>query len=209
MPELSSLRISEIFWSFQGEGLRVGIPSIFLRLAGCGEACTYCDSKFALGSGTERSIGDIRDKLIQWRRKRPASQVVITGGEPLEQDLSDLVRRLKNDDFFLAIETNGRHFQDLDLDWWTISPKDGHNFSINSLLLPRVSEVKLIVNDNLSVDIIRKIRNLGQDFPIFLQPQFYDPDKYEKAYRLYRKCQELGLPEIRIGFQLHTIYGKK
>jgi organic radical activating enzyme len=155
------------------------------------------------------TITDIRKKVMAWRRKRPASQVVITGGEPLEQDLGELVGQLKQEGFFLAIETNGCHFQNLDIDWWTVSPKDGQNFSVNPHLRPQISEVKLIVNKNLKLDVIKKIRDIKRDFPIFLQPQFFDPDKYEKAYRLYQRCQELGLPGIRIGFQMHTIYGKK
>ena len=187
----------------------VGFPSIFLRLAGCSEACQYCDTKYALESGTELRVSEIRDRLVQWRQKRPASQVVITGGEPLEQDLSELVSLLKSEDFYLAIETNGCHYQDLAINWWTVSPKDGQNFQIHPHLHTRISEVKLIVNQHLNLNIISKIRTLGQDFPIFLQPQVYDPEKYEKTHELYQQCQELGLPEIRIGYQLHTIYGKQ
>ena len=209
MQEPSILRINEIFWSFQGEGLRVGFPSIFIRLAGCQEACPYCDSKFALDKGTEIASTEIRERLIQWRLKWPASQVVITGGEPMEQDLSHLVRLLKEENFPLAIETNGCHFQDLAIDWWTVSPKDGRNYFIHDYLYQRICEVKLIVNENLNTNVIKMIRKIGNNFPIFLQPQFYDPDKYEKTHQLYLRCQELGLPEIRIGYQLHRIYGKK
>lgn len=206
MPEQSILRINEIFWSFQGEGLRVGVPSIFLRLAGCSLQCVYCDTKYAWDRGRSMSLSEILREIDKHKEKYRASQVVITGGEPLEQDLTDLVAALKNRDYFIAIETNGVKYAELAIDWWAVSPKDVTGYSINKGLLKRIAEVKLIVNETLTIDVIRQIRAIGDYFTIFLQPDSYDRYKYKNAFYLYEQCQLEGIADIRTGIQLHKVY---
>ena len=201
--------INEIFWSIQGEGLRTGIPSIFLRLSGCSLKCSNCDTKASWNEGIFKSVDDIVSEIDEYGNKYPDSQVVITGGEPLEQDLSDVVKCIKNKNYFISIETNGVNFQDLDIDWWTVSPKDMKNYYINKNLFKRINEIKLIVNENLDTDVIKKIRKIGNNFPIFLHPDFYDKNKYMNAFLLFRKCQENGIKDIRLGIQVHKIFNIK
>ena len=67
--------------------------------------------------------------------------------------------------------------------------------------------MKLIVNENLSLNIINEIRRIRDDFLIFLQPDFYNPEKYKDAYSLYKECLKSGIKNIRLGFQLHRLYG--
>lgn len=152
------------------------------------------------------SVAEIINRVAVKLNEFPESQIVITGGEPLEQDLSPLTDKLKKMDLFISIETNGVNFQELDINWWTVSPKDKSNFKINESLKRYINEVKLIVNSSLTLNVIKKIRENGDNFPIFLQPQFYDPEKYEKTFDFYRKCQESGEKNIILGYQLHRFY---
>jgi organic radical activating enzyme len=211
MPEPSILKINEIFWSFQGEGLRAGYPSIFLRLAGCGLRCPYCDTQYAwetVTSGT-MAVHDILAEMEQYRAKYPHSQVVLTGGEPLEQDLAAIVYALKQKNYFIAVETNGLYFQDVPIDWWTVSPKDVTDYTIHRDLVKKAAEIKLIANKNLTPDAIKRVRGETGKVPIFLQPDASSDERYAAVFSLFRRCQEEGIDNIRAGIQLHTIYRVK
>jgi len=208
----SILKINEIFWSFQGEGSRVGVPSVFLRLAGCSAQCPYCDTKdsWKIDAGASLSVEEILSEIDKYKKKYPQSQVVITGGEPLEQDLSEITAALKKKNHFLSIETNGIHFQDLPVDWWTVSPKDVTGYFIHQDLLKKTNEIKLVVNKNLTMDIIKKTRSMAAvSVPIFLQPEANDKNRYINTFSLFQQCQEEKLENIRCGIQLHQVYNVK
>jgi len=204
---LEKLKVNELFWSAQGEGTHTGIPSIFLRLTGCSLGCSYCDSKSAWHDGDYLAIESIIKRIMELRDIYPGSQVVITGGEPLEQNIDTLVRTLKEIGFFIALETNGDHYRNIPIDWWAVSPKDVNDFRIHERLWDRISEIKLIVNDNLSFDIIKIISKKRMDIPVFLQPQFPDPGRFESTYNLYDECIRRGLGNVRLGIQMHRNYG--
>ena len=208
----SILKINEIFWSFQGEGLRVGIPSVFLRFAGCSVQCPYCDSKDSWKSdaGASLSIEKIISEIEKHKKKYPQSQVVITGGEPLEQDLSEITKAVKKKNNFLSIETNGVHFQDLPIDWWTVSPKDVTDYFIHRDVLKKTNEIKLVVNKSLTIDVIKRTRLMVPvSVPIFLQPEADDKNRYVNTFSLFQQCQEEKLENTRAGIQLHKIYNVK
>jgi organic radical activating enzyme len=201
--------IHEVFWSIQGEGLRSGYPSIFIRTSGCTLQCPYCDTRDAWESGTRTGMSTLLRKVEKLRETYPRSQVVITGGEPLEQDLGELVSQLRQRDFFICVETNGIYVQSLDIDWWTVSPKDMADFYVAADLKKKISEIKLIVNRNLTLPVIKKIRALGDGFPIFLQPDSFDPDRFQNTFSLFSECQEKGIPDLRVGLQIHRVLGVK
>ncbi len=117
------MKVSEIFYSLQGEGFLAGVPSVFVRLAGCPLRCRWCDTKYAWDetAGTEYSISEIIQAVEQW----PCKFVVITGGEPMiNPDLPKLVNQLKDLGKHITIETAGIVFiQDLACDLMSISPK--------------------------------------------------------------------------------------
>jgi 7-carboxy-7-deazaguanine synthase len=75
------MKVNEIFYSIQGEGTLVGVPSIFLRLTGCNLRCSFCDTTYAYEQGTEMSIQEILDEI----KKFACTTVCLTGGEPLLQ----------------------------------------------------------------------------------------------------------------------------
>ena len=187
----------------------MGSASIFLRLSGCSLRCPYCDTKDSWEEGTLMTIAEIIAELDSCREKCTHCRVVITGGEPLEQDLSPLVAALKKKKYFVAIETNGTIFQEVDIDWWTVSPKDVKKYFIHEKLFFRISEVKLVVTPALSMEVIRRIRGIREDFFIFLQPDWYDKDRYKNVFRLFEQCREAGLRDVRCGIQLHKIYAVK
>jgi 7-carboxy-7-deazaguanine synthase len=84
--------INEIFYSLQGEGFLAGVPSVFVRLAGCPLQCRWCDTKYAWDqrAGEDYNIGDIVKTVQQW----PCKFIVITGGEPMiNSDLPQLVHQ--------------------------------------------------------------------------------------------------------------------
>ncbi len=116
------MRISEIFYSLQGEGFLAGVPSVFVRLAGCPLRCRWCDTKYAWDKekGTEYSHEVLRT-IQRWQCKF----VVITGGEPMiNPELPELVKELKAFKKHITIETAGiAYIQDLACDLMSISPK--------------------------------------------------------------------------------------
>ena len=75
------LRITEIFYSLQGESTFVGLPTIFIRLTGCPLRCQYCDTAYAFSGGSKKSFDDILLEIKKYNTK----YITITGGEPLAQ----------------------------------------------------------------------------------------------------------------------------
>lgn len=117
------MRISEIFYSLQGEGFLTGVPSVFVRLAGCPLRCRWCDTKYAWSREAGREYN--KEQIIQTVQQWPCRFVVITGGEPMvEPDLPLLVRDLKAADKHITIETAGiAYIPDMPCDLMSISPK--------------------------------------------------------------------------------------
>ena len=117
------MKVSEIFYSLQGEGFLAGVPSVFVRLAGCPLRCRWCDTKYAWDpmDGQERSITETVQAIEQW----PCKFVVITGGEPMINDgLPQLVNHLKVIGKHITVETAGIKFiEGLSCDLMSISPK--------------------------------------------------------------------------------------
>jgi len=98
------MRISEIFYSIQGEGTRRGQPCAFVRLTGCPLRCVWCDSAFAFHGGDELSNEEILARL----REYPTSLVCVTGGEPLAQEeVHGLMREMLDAGYAILLETSG------------------------------------------------------------------------------------------------------
>jgi 7-carboxy-7-deazaguanine synthase len=115
--------VNEIFYSLQGEGFLAGLPSVFVRLAGCPLRCRWCDTKYAWSkeAGRRYSIDQIVRAVQQW----PCRFVVITGGEPMvDPDLPQLAGELKAAGKHITIETVGiAYIPDMPCDLISISPK--------------------------------------------------------------------------------------
>ena len=198
-------KINEIFWSAQGEGLNSGLSAIFIRLAGCSLRCPYCDTRCAWSRGREMSTDEIAAAVAVLQTSTPGARLVLTGGEPLEQDLKELVNVLRRRHYFTAVETNGLHFQDLPIDWWTVSPKDKAGFRVHPRLWPRISEIKLVVTPALDLAVLKNFRCRSQA-PIILQPQWGARNKFLSTLELFQACARGGIPAVRLGLQLHRVY---
>lgn len=99
-----ALRITEIFFSLQGEARSVGRPTTFVRLTGCPLRCQYCDTAYAFAGGTTVSLDDVCQQVAD----HPTRFVTVTGGEPLAQPgVHGLMRRLADAGFAVSLETSG------------------------------------------------------------------------------------------------------
>ena len=98
------MRITEIFFSVQGESSHVGKPCVFVRLTGCSLRCVWCDTKYAFGGGREISQEDVIAEV----ERHPTKLVEITGGEPLEQEaVYPLMQTLLDRGYTVMLETGG------------------------------------------------------------------------------------------------------
>ncbi|UYM16778.1 7-carboxy-7-deazaguanine synthase QueE [Endozoicomonas euniceicola] len=99
-----SLRISEIFYSLQGESRTSGLPTVFVRLTGCPLRCSWCDTEYAFSGGERRTL----DSILQQVAGYGAKYVCVTGGEPLAQPgCLLLLERLADAGYEVSLETSG------------------------------------------------------------------------------------------------------
>jgi 7-carboxy-7-deazaguanine synthase len=117
------MKIAEIFYSVQGEGGLVGVPSVFVRTSGCNLRCSWCDTPYTSWKpeGTEMTIDEI---IAQVATYESARHVVLTGGEPMiAPGLAELSHRLRARKLHITIETAGTVYTDAACDLMSISPK--------------------------------------------------------------------------------------
>lgn len=202
----TGLKVSEIFRSIQGEGLRQGRPCTFVRLAGCNLRCRWCDTKGALTGGDLRSPDDLFTEVKQI----PGSYVCITGGEPLLQEagLIILLRALAELHYTIDIETNGtisftevQKYAAVCMD--IKCPSSGEKSMLGLLKDIRKRDcVKFVVADIadccFASDILNAYRIKGE---CFVSPVYGSDYRGIAEYIL-----EKDLP-VRLQLQLHRIIG--
>lgn len=99
-----NLRITEIFYSLQGEARTMGVPTVFVRLTGCPLRCSWCDTEYAFHGGESRDLEAVVEEVLE----HGATHVTVTGGEPLAQpECRELLRRLCDTGLNVSIETSG------------------------------------------------------------------------------------------------------
>ena len=186
------LQVNEIFYSIEGEGLRVGQPTTFVRLARCNLRCAFCDTEF--DSYVEMDLDEILDQVAS----HPAPWVCFTGGEPVAQNIAPLATRLIQAGYRLHIETNATIPPDPQLfdliEHWTLSPKrhpivDGFQ---------RITELKYVVGKAFSEDRVQE--DLAD--AIYLQPESSKQEYIDKALEIIARH-----PTWRLSCRIHKILG--
>jgi 7-carboxy-7-deazaguanine synthase len=104
MSDPTRLRITEIFYSLQGESATIGYPTVFVRLTGCPLRCGYCDTEYAFQGGEWMTLDAIIERVQQYRTR----YVTVTGGEPLAQkNCLPLLKQLCDAGYSVSLETSG------------------------------------------------------------------------------------------------------
>ena len=205
----NSLKIQEIFYTIQGEGIYSGYPAVFVRLGGCNLACKFCDTEFE--TFQEMNIVEILSevkRIININSKNIINHlIVITGGEPLLQPVENLCKLLISEQMLIQIETNGTIFRNLPQEVKIIcSPKISNNkYHYPRLdIFQKIDAFKFIISktnqeyQNLP-DFIEKIKQ-----PIYLQPM----DEMDEKKNLDNQQYALELCLLkgyRLSLQIHKI----
>ena len=206
MRQQHTLKISEIFTSVQGEGLRLGEATLFIRLSGCNLQCPFCDTKYAWEKGEQMTVEQIIGRIKQLRSRFAAEWVCLTGGEPLLQNIENLALRIKVERLKIQVETNGTIYRALPVDWYTVSPKP-EKYQFQPEYKTKAREVKLVVEKNLNFESIQKLREaFPNKTPILLQPESNLEWSMLKAYDLLKRAVNTGMKNIRLSLQLHKIF---
>ena len=177
-PESTRLRISEIFYSLQGESRTVGFPTVFVRLTGCPLRCGYCDTAYAFQGGDWMEIGDILTRVAEHRTR----YVTVTGGEPLAQrPCIPLLTALCDAGYEVSLETSGA------LD---IAPVDERVSVVMDMKTPGSGEVEKNLLGN-----IRHLDSNDQVKFVICDRADYEWSRAQlRAHTLNDKCEVLFSP---------------
>jgi 7-carboxy-7-deazaguanine synthase len=214
------LKIAELFYSIQGEGSLVGVPSVFIRTSGCNLRCAWCDTPYTSWQpeGADLTLGQIVDEV----KAHPARHVVVTGGEPMiAPEIVPLAERLRGLGWHITIETAGTVVQPVACDLMSISPKlanstptggwaaqhDRLRIQLEVLLelMGRYPyQLKFVIAEPGDLDEVRAlIGTLGADRSrVILMPEGTDRNRLrERAVWLAEICKQEGL---RFSPRLHV-----
>ena len=193
------LNINEIFYSIQGEGPYTGCAAVFVRLAGCTMGCSWCDTKYAAQTNMRLAPQSILDEI----KKYNCPRIVITGGEPCEQQITPLLDLLHSNGFEIHIETNGSiNIDTQKVKCLTVSPKRNPHPE----MLKKADAIKCVVDDNpqSSSQAIDYQKYLKNGATLFIQPEGNKKENLIKCLELIKQN-----PQIRLSVQLHKLIDVK
>jgi len=216
-----SLLVNSFWYTLQGEGPDMGSPAVFLRLALCNLRCWFCDTEFDVGE--RMNVDALADNLLALLHQHDCHLVVITGGEPMLQNLIPLMHRLNAERVRVSIETAGTtmtgnfflHFNLIN-NLIVCSPKTP---KLCEELLPLIGAFKYIVNDGeidpedglpiVSTQMPGEPSRLFRPIagvPVFVQPMDVgDPTRNDVNRRLAAAvCMQHG---YRLSLQMHKLVG--
>lgn len=211
----TSLRITEIFCSLQGEAESAGYPTVFVRLTGCPLRCRYCDSEYAFHGGERKELNDILNEV----RSHGAQYVCVTGGEPLAQPGSiELMTLLCDEGFRVSIETSGaldiaaidkRVSVVMDLKTPDSGELDKNLWSNVAHLDPSKDQLKFVVSSKSDFEWaafkISELSLIDKVSSVFISPDFDNVDPVELANWVIES--KLA---VRMQIQLHKyLWGDK
>ena len=215
------MKIAELFYSIQGEGVLVGVPSVFIRTSGCNLRCTWCDTPYTSWQpeGTDLELDQILDEVAA----HPARHVVVTGGEPMiAPDIVPLTARLRERGLHITIETAGTVFAPVSCDLMSISPKLANSTpddarwgrqherlriqpQVLAELMARYEyQLKFVIERPGDLDEVRSlVESLGADREhVILMPEGTDAERLrERGIWLAELCKSEG---FRFSPRLHV-----
>ena len=220
------MRIAELFYSLQGEGTLVGVPSFFIRTSGCNLRCIWCDTPYTSWNpeGAEWTLDGILDQVTA----SGAAHVVVTGGEPMiAPEIVALTERLRAAGLHITVETAGTVFQPVACDLMSISPKLSNStpegrwaatherLRIQPEVLRELMErydyqLKFVMERPEDLEEVRQLVSLlGADRGrVVLMPEGVDAERLrERGLWLAEICKEEG---YRFSPRLHVdLYGNR
>lgn len=201
------LAVKAIFATLQGEGIYSGWSAVFVRLGGCNLACGFCDTDFE--NFADMVMGDIAGQVMSLM-KGAEKLVVITGGEPLRQNIAPLCEALIQEGCKIQVETNGTLYRPLPDGVDIIcSPKNtGTGYQkIRGDLLPKISAFKFIISADIAD--YQNIGDVGQGLyhtPVYVQPM--DEGDATKNANNMKRATELAMQHgYRLSIQMHKLVG--
>jgi 7-carboxy-7-deazaguanine synthase len=192
----STLPVMEHFYTLQGEGFFQGQAAYFIRLGGCDVGCVWCDVKDSWDAH-KHPLYKTAD-LASIVKATPAKIVVVTGGEPLMHDLTDLTLQLKDSGFRTHIETSGAHPVSGTWDWICLSPKKFKAPLENITGL--ANELKVIIFNRSDFDWAEKYAAMvGPACKLYLQPEWDKAAEMTPLIIEYIKAN----PQWQLSLQVH------
>lgn len=204
----STLQVVELFPTLQGEGPFVGHPSVFVRLGGCNLACDFCDTEFETFQPIELpSLVSRIEQTSMEAGKRVRDLVVITGGEPLRQNIKPLCEALIAQGFRVQIETNGTLWRDLPEEVNVVCSPKAPYAPLRPDLLARADALKFIVSaDDPQYSDIAEVGQAKFNIPVYVQPMDVH-DAARNAANLKHASQLAQQHGYRLSLQTHKILG--
>ena len=180
------MKVNEIFYSIEGEGIRAGYPCVFVRLHGCNLNCLYCDTRYSCDGDLCREMTIY--EILQTVREYGCKRVTITGGEPtLQSEFADLVKLLAAQNFQVNVETNG-----------TISASDILDITEGYPMITMDHKSPSSgMNSHMSVDNYLGLRATDVlKFVVGSREDLIDADRVIEALTLQHKCPRFYLSPI-------------
>ena len=192
----ATLPLMEQFYTVQGEGSHQGKAAYFIRLGGCDVGCVWCDVKESWDAAAHPKVSI--ETMVNDAKMHPARMVVITGGEPLMYDLTNLTAALKAESFKTHVETSGAHPLTGSWDWICLSPK---KFKAPlPEVIPKADELKIIVFNKHDFKWAETYAaEVNESCQLFLQPEW---DKTAEMMPLIVDYVKTN-PKWRISLQTH------
>jgi 7-carboxy-7-deazaguanine synthase len=191
-----TLPVMEHFNTVQGEGYHQGRAAYFVRLGGCDVGCVWCDVKDSWDASKHPQFSI--DEIVKQITDAKAKLVVITGGEPLMHDLTELVKALHDKGLEVNIETSGSYPITGALDWICVSPKKFKAPLMDTL--EKANELKVVIFNKTDFEWAElHAKKVSSTCKLYLQPEWDRADKVLPLMIEYVKQH----PQWRISLQVH------
>ena len=211
------MKVCEIFRSIEGEGLRTGLPAVFIRLHGCNLRCSYCDSMYAVEGGDYKQM-NVTQVLDAVKKFSGITHVTLTGGEPLiHQNVEDLLSQLSGNGYRVNIETNGTvpckwHFPGLfyTMDWKCKSSGMSVKMKMENLKTLGSNDVLKFVVGTIedleeTENVVKSLAEKKNDMPhLFVSPVFGNLSN-EEIVNWLLNSNIMVKNNVRFQVQLHKI----